>query len=316
MYRAAALAGVLALAGCGDDGDATAEPLAGAPAATRALLGTHVIGGDTAFGLARLSEHVGDRWVVATEVPPFGAQALLFGTTVIHAASETTLYRLEGGAWIPRAIPPASTAVTLIGADGDLVYGITPDPDGGAIVRLAPATSIWEEVPGSRPIGLGARSFVIEHDRVTWSDPARGILQVTNGAQATLADCADAELGGCASPLVPLYDSPDRGLAVVRCTLDEPPSAAFWILGSERTPIELPTSLGGCAGATREAGRAVIATSEGDLGQGLVLRLEGSATAWKRITVATDGLTYVPAQDRIYGYGDGVTARGIYVIDP
>ena len=186
MIRAAALACLAALTACGDDGDATATLVQGSPAATRALLGAYVIGGDSAFGLARLSEHVGDRWITAPEVPPFGAQARLFSGDVPYAASESTLYRLEASGWTPRAIPPASSAVTLIAVEGDVVYGVAPDPDGGAIVRLPRATSIWEEVPGSRPIGLGARAFLVTQGRVTWSDPARGIVRVEGGVQATL----------------------------------------------------------------------------------------------------------------------------------
>lgn len=316
MYRAATLACLVALGGCSDDGDATATLVQGSPAATRALLGAYVIGGDSAFGLARLMEHVGDRWVVSPEVPPFGAQARLYAGDVVHAASETTLYRLETSGWTPRAIPPASIAVTLIGVAGDEVYGVAPDPDGGALVRLPRATSIWEEVPGSRPIGLGARAFLVEPGRVTWSDPARGIVRVEGGAQTTLVDCTPEELGACTTPLTPLYDGADDALALVACSLDAPPSAAFRWRGGDLEPIELPPGLGSCAGVTRESGRAVLTTIASDAGDGLVLRLEGAAKAWQRIAVAMPGLTYVPDGHRIYGYGDGVNARGIYVLDP
>ena len=49
---------------------------------------------------------------------------------------------------------------------------------------------------------------------------------------------------------------------------------------------------------------------------GILYRLDQKATAWNRIALASPGLTYVPAGDKIYAFGDGIAARSIYVLNP
>lgn len=301
---------LVCLAACGDDGDVSADLLAGSPAATRALHGDYVIAGDSAFGLARLVHHVGDAWLVATDVSPFGSHAQLFEGDVLYAASETTLYRLDGAEWSGRPIPPAATAVTIIGAVGEVIYGRAPDPDGGAIVTWTPTQQLWAEVPGGRPLGMGARAFLLEDGRITWSDPQRGIVRAEGGAQTVIVDCTSEELGACVTPLLPLFYTTSDELALIACSHDAPPSAAFRLRGDELVPIELPAELPTCITVTSEPGQAVLATD------GILYRLDGKATTWKRIALASAGLTYVPTGAKIYAYGDGVSARGIYVLDP
>lgn len=298
------------LAACGDDGDASAELIAGSPAATRSLRGDYAIGGNSAFGLARLVHHTGDAWQIAEDVAPFGARAILFEGDALYAASESTLYRLDGGAWSARSIPPAATAVTIIGAVGDVIYGSAPDLDGGAIVTWAPTSQLWMEVPGGRPIGTGARAFLLEDGRITWSDPARGIVRAEGGAQRVIVDCTPAEHGACVTPLLPLFYTGDDELALIACSHDLPPSAALRLRGDELVTIELPEDMPSCLVASAEPGQAVLATD------GILYRLDAKATAWKRIALASPGLTYVPSGDKIYAYGDGIAERGIYVLDP
>lgn len=310
MSWRAVLVCLTALAACGDDGDVSADLLAGSPAATRALHGDYVIGGDSAFGLARLVHHVGDEWQVAADVSPFGSRALLFEGDALYAASDTTLYRLDGSAWSARSIPPAATAVTIIGAVGDVIYGRAPDPDGGAIVTWTPNTQLWAEVPGGRPMGTGARAFLLEDVRITWSDPTRGIVRAEGGAQTVIVDCAPEERGACVTPLLPLFYAANDELALIACSHDAPPSAAFRLRGDELVTIELPTEIPSCLAATSEPDQAVLATD------GILYRLDEKATVWRRIALASPGLTYVPSGDKIYAFGDGVLARGIYVLDP
>ncbi len=305
-----ALVCLTALAACGDDGDASVDLIAGSPAVTRALHGDYAIGGDSAFGLARLVHHEGDAWQPATDVAAFGSRALVFEGDAIYAASESSLYRLEGAAWSQRTIPPAATAVTIIGAVGDVIYGNAPDPDGGAIVTWTPGTQLWAEVPGGRPMGLGARAFLLEDGRITWSDPSRGIVRAEGGAQTMLVDCTPEENGACAVPLLPLFYAANDELALIACSHDAPPSAAFRRSGDQLVAIELPAEMPNCIAATSEPGQAILATD------GILYRLDRKATAWKRIALASPGLTYVPSGDKVYAYGDGISARGIYVIDP
>ncbi len=305
-----ALVCLTVLAACGDDGDASADLLAGSPAATRALHGDYVIGGDSAFGLARLLHHTGSSWAPAADVAAFGSRAILFEGDALYAASETTLYRLDGTVWSARPIPPATTAVTIIGAVGAVIYGSAPDPDGGAIVTWSPGTQLWAEVPGGRPMGIGARAFLVADNRITWSDPARGIVRAEGGAQRVIVDCAPVDHGACMTPLLPLFDTANDELALIACSHDAPPSAAFRLRGDEMVPVGLPAEVPACIAATSEPGQAVLATD------GILYRLDQKATAWKRIALASPGLTYVPSGDKIYAFGDGVTARGIYVLDP
>jgi hypothetical protein len=301
---------LVCLAACSDEGDVSVDLLVGSPSATRALLGDYAIGGNSAFGLARLVHHVGDAWEVAADVSPFGARAQLFEGDALYAASETTLYKLEGTAWSARTIPPAATAVTIVGAVGDVIHGIAPDLDGGAIVTWSPSSQLWAEVPGGRPMGAGARAFLVEDGRITWSDPGRGIVRAQGGVQTVIVDCAPAEHGACVTPLLPLFYAANDELALIACSHDAPPSAALRLRGDELVTIELPAEIPSCLAVTSEPGQAVLATD------GILYRLDAKATAWKRIAIASPGLTYVPSGDKIYAFGDGVSARGIYVLDP
>jgi hypothetical protein len=316
MSRAAAIAAVLAIAACGGDDEITPEPLVGAPAAVRALLPSDpmiVIGGDSAFGLARLLKRTGDTWTPAADVVPFGSQAMLFQGDVPMAASETTLYRLEDTArftWTAIAIPPASSQVQLIGAVGDAIYGIAPDPDGGAVVRWVRGTAIWQEV--TRPIGTGARAFLVEPDSIIWSDPARGVVVAVGdvaGHQETVAHCTTPELGECSTALLPLALSPDAGLALIGCPSDGPPFAAYRAQLGELVEVGLPDDLSPCLGAIGGAGHGVLWTEDA------VLDLGPTAKSWKRIAASGPGLRYISAGRAIYGYGDGISARGIYLLD-
>lgn len=314
--RAAAIAAVLAIAACGDDGgDITPEPLAGAPAVTRALLPSDpliAIGGDSAFGLARLVRRNGDVWTPGIDVVPFGASALLFQGDVPIAASETTLYRLEDEgraafAWTATSIPAASSQVELIGAEGDTIYGVARDTDGGAVVRWVRGTAIWQEV--TRPIGTGARAFLIEPGRITWSDPARGVVVAEGGTQVTVADCTLDELGACTTALLPLAYAPSSALAVIGCPRDAPPTAAYRVHGGELVAVGLPDDLSPCVAATGGMRQGVLATEDA------VLHLGPTAKAWKRVAAASPGLRYISAGGAIYAYGDGISARGIYLLD-
>ena len=312
-----AIAWLLAIVGCGDDGgDATPVLLPGSPAVTRAFLHGYAIGGDSAFGLSRLLERRGDAWTPIADVSPFGARAQLFSGDAIVAVSETTLYRQDGASWTALAIPTATTAITIVGADGGAMIGAALDPDGGALVTWMPPAASWVEVPGSRPIGIGARAFLVEHQRVTWSDPARGIVRVEAGAQATIVDCTADEFGACVTPLVPLAYGADDALSILACASDAPPFAAFRVLGDQHTPIGLPANLPACAGVRSAGGTSVLATLPGDGGEGILLELGPTAKAWRRVARASPGLTYVPAGDVIDAYGDGLAARGIYELRP
>ena len=308
-----AVALVVAIAACGDDGDITPEPLAGAPPVTRALLPSDpviAIGGDSAFGLARLVQRTGDTWKPALNVVPFGAGAQLFQGDVPIAASETTLYRLEDEArfaWTAISIPPGSAQIELIGADGDTIYGIAPDTDGGAVVRWVAGSAIWQEV--TRPIGTGARAFLIEPERITWSDPARGVVVAERGAQIVVADCTLEELGACSTAILPLAYAPNGDLAVIGCPRDAPPIAAYRVHAGELVAVGLPDDLSPCVAATGGAGHGVIATEDA------VLDLAPAAKSWKRVAASSPGLRYISAGGAIYAYGDGISARGIYLLD-
>jgi hypothetical protein len=159
-------------------------------------------------------------------------------------------------------------------------------------------------------MGTGARAFLLEDGRITWSDPTRGIMRAEGGVQRVLVACEPEERGACVTPLLPLFYAADDELALIACSHDAPPSAAFRLRGDELVPIELPAEVPTCVAVASEPGQAVLATD------GVLYRLDGKATAWQRIALASAGLTYVPTGSKIYAYGDGVAARGIYVLDP
>lgn len=295
----AAIAAVLAIAACGDDGDITAEPLPGAPAAVRALLVSGddviVIGGTSAFGLQQLQRYRDGRWTVAEGVPPFGARATLLEGDAVYAASDTALFRLDDPAafrWSDaRAIPPP--VPTLIGAMADTILGAAPDEGGGALVAWAPGSRVWREI--GRPLGPGARGFLVGDGRVTWSDPARGVLRAESGAVTVLAECGD-----CVVPLIPVSED-----AAVTCGTSTPPAESFRIEGNA---IELPADLAPCVSAASGAGHGLLVTEDS------VLELAPAARSWKRVTAAAPGLSYLHAGGAIYAVGDGISARGVFVL--
>jgi hypothetical protein len=296
----AAIAAVLAIGACGGDGDATAEPLPGAPAAVRALLATGdgviVIGGTSAFGLHRLQRYRDGAWTVAVGVAPFGARATLLAGDTVYAASDTALYRLDDAAdlrWSDaRAIPPPVPG--LIGAHGDTILGAAPDDGGGALLAWQPGARVWREL--ARPLGEGPRGFLVGDGHVTWSDPARGVLRAEAGTISVIADCGD-----CIVPVIPVTDD-----TFVTCGTSTPPAESFRIGGAG---VSLPDDLAPCIAASGGAGHGLLVTEDA------VLELPPGASSWKRVTAAVTGLTYVHAGGAIYAYGDGISARGVYVLD-
>ena len=75
----------------------------------------------------------------------------------------------------------------------------------------------------------------------------------------------------------------------------------------------------GMAGAAQRLG--VLRTTTTRHGPGplvtedAVYQLAPAATAWKRVTAAVPGLTYVHTGAAIYAHGDGISARGVFVLD-
>ena len=209
MPRAIVIA--IVLAACGDDVEITRLP--GSPSATRALTflddGTPVaIGGDSEFGLAYLQAPGGDAWMRATGVPAFDANAnLLRGSNDVFAISETQVHRWTGGfAWTATTIPVGITANTSFAVD-DLghIFALELQPDGaGAVWVWRTDTNRWEEVPLTRPIGIGATHFAIAEsgNRVAWSVPGVGVTWVDRiaGSRTEIA-CTDPALGGCAATI-------------------------------------------------------------------------------------------------------------------
>lgn len=305
---AAAIAASLAIAACGDDGDRTPEPLSGAPPAVRALLSTAgdviVIGGTSAFGLQQLQRYRDGAWLVAQGVPPFGASATLLLGDAVYAASDTALYRLDDAElfrWSDaRAIPTPVPA--LIGAHGDTVLGAAADDGGGAIVAWDPGTRVWREV--ARPLGDGARGFLVGDEHLTWSDPVRGVVRAEGAATSVLVDCTPEDFGACTLPVVPVADD-----AVVACGTSTPPMGAFRIAGADLVATPLPDELAPCVAASGGGGHGLLVTEDA------VLELPPAAKSWKRVTAATPGLRYIHAGGAIYAFGDGISARGVFVLD-
>lgn len=180
------------LAACGDDVEITRLP--GSPAATRALTffddGQPIaIGGDSEFGLAYLQTPEGDAWTRAVDVPAFDANAkLLRGSNDIFAIGETQVYRWErannggGFAWKAIGIPFGTTPNTAFSVDdlGD-IFALELQPDGaGAVWTWRTDTNRWEEIPITRPIGVGAVNFTTSDsgNTIVWSVPDVGIVWV------------------------------------------------------------------------------------------------------------------------------------------
>lgn len=309
------LLAALSPSACGEDGDATPEPVPGAPAATRALAflanGDPVaIGGPSAFGLARLGRAHDGAWTNAADVPPFGARAQLFGGGAhdLYALGDATLYRLDDPAaftWSSRVVPPATPAVSLFGIDDTgVVYAYELASDGsGAVVTWAPDEQLWRPVAGSRPIGVDARAFVVEPDgRVTWSDPARGIVRIEGGAQIVLADCTSDELGACMAPLTSLAYGKDGELRFVLCP------RTFRLHGDAPDAIALPDGTMECgAMSTAPDGASLLPADDA------LLRLGATGTSWGRVAAAEPGSTYVLRDNgTAFAFGDGVDARGVF----
>jgi len=321
---------LLALVAC-SDGDAEPTLLAGSPDATRSLAfassGRPVaIGGTSAFGLAFLQHHDGERWIRAELVPGFGTRALLLGggaTTPLVAVSDTTLYRLADATamtWDGISIPAGASSGTIFGVDGSgRIYGLDlAGGDGnGAILSWLPGEARWMEVAGTRPLGLGAARFVVEASgRVTWFVPDRGLVRAEAGAQATLVDCHD--LGDCSVPFTSLSYDDLGALTFLGCSPTAPPRFAIRLPDGDTVPQErpIPSDITTCLGlATAPDGTTILAGVD-EAGDGPLSILPANTATWERVAAAAHGFTYV-VRDRttVFALGDGQLERGIYQID-
>jgi outer membrane protein assembly factor BamB len=321
---------LLALVAC-SDGDAEPTLLAGSPDATRALgfteTGTPVaIGGTSTFGLAFLQHQVGDTWIRAELVPGFGTRAQLIGGGThgpLLALDDITLYRLvdeTARSWDGITIPAGASTGTVFGADATgHVYALDlAGGDGnGAVVAWMPGDPRWIEVPGTRPLGPGAKGFIVEADgRVTWFVPDRGIVRVDAGAQGTIIDCH--ELGDCSVPFTSLaYD--DRGaLTFLVCSPDVPPRFAIRLAAGATVGQQLPLPSGAtrCLGLGASAdGTRFLAGVDGT-DDGPLARLGPSSASWTRVAAASPGFRYVVRDARsVFAFGDAQPERGVYQID-
>lgn len=325
--RAAVL--LLGVVACGG-GDAEPRHLPGSPDATRALAFTAsgrpvAIGGTSTFGLAFLQHQDGDAWVRADRIPGFGTRALLIGGGSIGpllALDDTTLYQLEEATmtWNGFTIPFGASLGTIFGTDGGgRVYGLDlSGGDGnGAVLTWMPGDTRWIELAGTRPIGAGAKQFVVESTgRVTWFMPGAGIVRADAGTQATIVDCN--ELGDCTVPFTGLsYD--DRGaLTFLVCPREAPPRFAVRLASgdtvSQQHPV--PSDVTVCVGLDTAPDGTTVLAGVDDSGDGPLSILGVRSTSWERIAAASQGLTYVIRDGgAVFGYGDAQLERGIYQVE-
>ncbi len=305
----------LALPACSDD--VTITKLPGSPSATRALTffddGTPIaIGGDSEFGLAYLqTPGIGDTWTRAADVPAFDANAKLArGSSDIFAIGETQVHRWErannggGFAWRTIAIPFGTTANTAFAVD-DLghIFALELQPDGaGAVWTWRTDTIRWEEVPLSRPIGVGATHFAISQtgNTVAWSVPGTGLVRVDRIANTrTEISCEDPALGACAASV--------HGVV----TTDEVMHAL--VCDQEPNGLRSVVSIGSGIGAAYDFGDDVC-RSIAQLSYGTILvvgdsvyALEGSDDGLVRITDADPALRYTLFDpSTAFAFGDGI----------
>lgn len=309
------LALFVVLAGCGDDVQITRLP--GSPAATRALTffddGAPIaIGGDTEFGLAYLQTPNGSTWERAEGVPAFDANAkLLRGTSDIFAIGETQVYRWErantggGFAWSTIAIPSGTTANTAFGVD-DLghIFALELLPDGaGAVWSWRTDTTRWEEVPMTRPIGVGAAQFAISANGTTvvWSVPGSGITWVDRVAGTrTEISCESPALGACAASIRGLVARDDVVHALV---CDDVPNGLRGVVSLTASGPATSHELAGesCRSIAQIAYGTVLVVGDsvhvlGNPDDGLV-----------RLTSADPSLTYTLLDpSTAFAFGDGI----------
>lgn len=320
---------LLAIGGC-DGGDAEPRHLPGSPDATRALGFTAsgrlvAIGGTSTFGLAFLQHQDGDVWVRADRVPGFGTRAKLIGggaSSPLLALDDATLYQLDEVAmvWNGITIQVGASSGTIFGTDGGgRVYGLDlAGGDGnGAVVTWMPGEARWSELAGTRPMGAGAKQFVVESTgRVTWFVPGQGIFRADAGTRTTIIDCHD--LGDCTVPCTALsYD--DLGtLTFLVCPREAPPRFVVRMASGDTIAQQLPvpSDVTACLGLdTAPDGTTVLAGID-DSGDGPLSILGVRSMEWARIAAASQGLTYVIRdRDTVFGYGDAQLERGIYEIE-
>jgi len=325
VHRAVVL---VALVACGGGGDAEPKLLPGSPDATRTLAftttGTPVaIGGSSTFGLAFLQHQDGDAWVRATNVPGFGTRAQLIGGgpgVPLLAASDTTIYRLVDEAamiWDGISIPIGASTGTIFGTDATgRVYALDlAGGDGnGAVVTWTPGEIRWAELAGTRPMGAGAKQFVVEPSgRVTWFVPGQGIVRAAAGAQAMAVDCHD--VGDCTVPFTSLSYDDAGALTLLVCPREAPPRFALRLGDGDTVAQELPLPSGVtlCLGLDSAPDGTSLLGGVDDSGEGPLALLGARSTAWDRVAAASQGLTYV-IRDRstVFGFGDAQLERGIY----
>jgi hypothetical protein len=305
----------IAIPACSDDVEITRLP--GSPAATRALTffddGTPIaIGGDSEFGLAYLQAPNGSSWERAVDVPAFDAHAkLLRGSSDIFAIDETQVHRWEraamggGFAWKTIAIPGGVTPDTAFAVD-DLghIFALELQLDGaGAVWSWRTDTTRWEEVPMTRPIGVGATNFAISNsgNTVAWSVPDVGLVRIDRIANTrTDIACEDPALGACAATV--------RGLA----TSDEVVTALVCDqeVNGLRSVVTITAAGIGPAYSFRDAScRSLARISYGTVlvvGDS-VYTLGNSDDGLARITDADPALTYTLFDpSTAFAFGDGI----------
>ncbi|HEY4056285.1 MAG TPA: hypothetical protein VGM39_06735 [Kofleriaceae bacterium] len=312
------------LAACGD-ANPTISHLDGSPDAVRAVVtgpsgDTLAIGGESAFGLASLQREDGGGWSNADGVPAFDAHAKLFSHGEhYYALSATQLYVLNGDAWQANPLPTGVTADTEFGVDDDgRVYGLELDTDGGgAVLSLMPGDNRWTELPGSRPIGVDATSFVVEGaGTVTWTAPDTGLITVVDGVRSTAVDCnTNAHLGGCGTELV-VYGEDNGTYLVLACNETK---QAMMVLSDAEPDREREDPVPGdnrtCRsfGANSDGGRPIVATYDADGNDAKLYWYTGS---WNKLD-ADAGLFYAYGGDDLYGWSEmpiGDAPRGIYEV--
>lgn len=303
---------LVALVACSDEAVITRLP--GSPPATRALTffddGRPIaIGGTSEFGLAYLQTPDGDGWIRADGVPAFDASAkLLRGASDIFAIGETQVHRWEraagggGFAWKTTAIPFGTTANTAFAVD-DLgrIYALELQPDGaGAVWSWRTDTSRWEEVPMTRPIGVGATHFAIAEsgNSLAWSVPGTGIVWVDRIAATRTEIACDGAMLGCEATVRGLVVRGDVVHALV-CNTESPDT----IVAITATGIDRAYDF------DDEACRGIVQISYGTMlvtGDSLYV-LEGSDGGLVRITGADPALRYTLFDpSTAYAFGDGI----------
>lgn len=308
LYLVAACVALSGCSGCDVYGTFVTH-LEGSPDAVRAAGFVSpdelvAIGGDSAFGLHRLHEartesnHEGGlqtrTWTPVDEVPPFDANATIVGT---FALSETQLYARESGVWTAHPIPLGATPNTAFAASTTTVYAIELMSDGaGAVLAWRLGESRWQEVDGTRPIGVDARGFRFTTDgAIVWSSTSFGVMSVKDGTRTTLVDCAEERFGACAAPIDLL------GAAIDSVLIATCPSASYVVESGVATEFSLPAGTARCQVPT-VGGYAYhpIATFAPEDDIGGVYEFLGGDIGWSLIDEADPRLHYTTNVDGAY----------------